>query len=47
MKAAANHSTYWVDPAEDLVVVYMPQVIPSGSLDDQNKLRALVYPALQ
>jgi len=42
----AYHSTYWVDPAEQLVVVYMTQVIPSGTLDDQNKLRALVYQAL-
>ena len=42
----AYHSTYWVDPAEQLVVVYMTQVIPSGTLDDQNKLRALVYQAI-
>jgi len=42
----AYHSTYWVDPAEELVVVYMTQVIPSGTLDDQNKLRALVYQAI-
>jgi CubicO group peptidase (beta-lactamase class C family) len=42
----AYHSTYWVDPAEDLVVVYMTQVIPSGPLDDLTKLRALVYQAI-
>ncbi|MEO7275118.1 MAG: serine hydrolase domain-containing protein [Vicinamibacterales bacterium] len=42
----AYHSSYWVDPAEQLVVVYMTQVIPSGLLDDQNKLRALVYQAI-
>jgi len=42
----AYHSVYWVDPAEQLVVVYMTQVIPSGTLDDQNKLRALVYQAI-
>jgi CubicO group peptidase (beta-lactamase class C family) len=42
----AYHSTYWVDPAHDLVVVYMTQLIPSGTLDDQGKLRALVYQAL-
>ena len=39
----AYHSTYWVDPAEQLVVVYMTQLIPAGDLDDHGKLRALVY----
>jgi CubicO group peptidase (beta-lactamase class C family) len=42
----AYHSTYWVDPAEQLVVVYMTQLIPSGELDDHGKLRALVYQSL-
>lgn len=42
----AYHSTYWVDPAEQLVVVYMTQLIPSGDLDDHGKLRALVYQSL-
>jgi CubicO group peptidase (beta-lactamase class C family) len=39
----AYHSTYWVDPVERLVVVYLTQVIPASGLDDQAKLRALVY----
>ena len=42
----AYHSTYWVDPEEELVVVYFTQVIPAGNLDDHDKLRALVYQAL-
>jgi len=42
----AYHSTYWVDPAEELVVVYLTQVIPAAGLDDFGKLRALVYQAL-
>ena len=42
----AYHSTYWVDPQEELVVVYLTQLIPAGGLDDQGKLRALVYQAL-
>jgi CubicO group peptidase (beta-lactamase class C family) len=42
----AYHSTYWVDPAEDLVVVYMTQLIPAGTLDDHGRLRALVYQAI-
>jgi CubicO group peptidase (beta-lactamase class C family) len=42
----AYHSTYWVDPVEDLVVVYFTQVIPARFLDDHAKLRALVYQAI-
>lgn len=42
----AYHSTYWVDPVEDLVVVYFTQVIPAPGLDDHARLRALVYGAI-
>ena len=37
----AYHSTYWVDPQEELVVAYFTQLIPANDLDDQSKLRAL------
>jgi CubicO group peptidase (beta-lactamase class C family) len=42
----AYHSTYWVDPGEQLVVTYFTQLIPAGNIDDQGKLRALVYQAI-
>jgi CubicO group peptidase (beta-lactamase class C family) len=42
----AYHSTYWVDPKEQLVVVYFTQLIPARGLDDHDKLRALVYQAI-
>ena len=42
----AYHSSYWVDPVEELVVVYLTQLIPAGNLDDHEKLRALVYQAI-
>lgn len=42
----AYHSTYWVDPSEDMVVVYFTQVIPARNLNDHEKLRALIYQAL-
>jgi CubicO group peptidase (beta-lactamase class C family) len=42
----AYHSTYWVDPLEELVVVYLTQVIPAAGLDDHGRLRALVYQAI-
>jgi CubicO group peptidase (beta-lactamase class C family) len=42
----AYGSTYWVDPVENLVVVYLKQLIPATGLDDQAKLRALIYSAI-
>ena len=42
----AYHSTYWVDPVEELVVVYFTQVRPAAGLDDHAKLRALIYGAI-
>ena len=42
----AYHSTYWVDPKEELVVVYLTQLIPALNLDDHGKLRTLVYQSI-
>ena len=42
----AYHSTYWVDPAEQLVVVYLTQLNPAGEIDDFGRLRALIYQAI-
>jgi CubicO group peptidase (beta-lactamase class C family) len=42
----AYHTTYWVDPREDLVVVHLTQLVPAGDVDDQAKVRALVYQAI-
>ncbi|MDZ4700460.1 MAG: serine hydrolase domain-containing protein [Rhodothermales bacterium] len=42
----AYHSSYWVDPAEDLVVVYFTQLLPVRNIDDHDKLRIAIYQAL-
>jgi len=42
----AYHSTYWVDPLENLVVVYLTQIIPATGLDDYAKLRSGIYQAI-
>ena len=42
----AYHSTYWVDPEEDMVVTAFTQFGETSGLDDQAKLRALVYQAI-
>lgn len=42
----AYHTTYWVDPAEKLVAVFMTQLMPAGGSDAQGKFRAIVYQAI-
>jgi CubicO group peptidase (beta-lactamase class C family) len=42
----AYFSRYWVDPQEELVAVFMTQLIPSGGSDLQEKLRVLVNQAI-
>ena len=42
----AYHSVYWVDPKEQLVVIYMTQLLPAGNIDDYGKLRAGVYSSI-
>ncbi len=42
----AYHSTYWVDPAEELIVIYLTQIIPATGLDDYSRLRSGVYQAI-
>jgi CubicO group peptidase (beta-lactamase class C family) len=42
----AYGSTYWVDPAEEMIVLYFTQVRPGSIVKDQLQLRALIYQAL-
>lgn len=42
----AYYSTYWVDPARELVAVLMIQLIPAGTVDLQEKFRNLVYQSI-
>ena len=42
----AYHTTYWVDPAERLVVVYMTNLNNTGGIDDHARIRAMIYGAL-
>ncbi|HEX3705221.1 MAG TPA: serine hydrolase domain-containing protein [Mycobacteriales bacterium] len=39
-------TAFWVDPAEDLVVVFMTQLMPSSTYPIRSQLRQLVYQAL-
>lgn len=42
----AYHSTYWVDPSENMVVVYLTQVIPTKTMEDHQKLPVLIHQAI-
>jgi CubicO group peptidase (beta-lactamase class C family) len=39
-------TVYWVDPVEDMVVIFVTQLMPSSSYPNRKELRALVYSAL-
>lgn len=42
----AYATNYWVDPAEDLVAVFMVQLLPSSGFDLADRFHALVYQAI-
>jgi CubicO group peptidase (beta-lactamase class C family) len=41
----AASTAFWIDPAEDLVVVFMTQLLPSSTYPIRRQLRTLVYSA--
>ena len=42
----AASTVFWVDPVEDLWVVFMTQLMPSATFDFRGQLRSLVYSAI-
>jgi CubicO group peptidase (beta-lactamase class C family) len=46
MWGGAASTIFWVDPAEDLTVVFMTQLLPSGAFNFRGQLKTLVYPAI-
>jgi CubicO group peptidase (beta-lactamase class C family) len=42
----AASTVFWVDPVEDLWVIFMTQLMPSASFDFRGQLRSLVYSAI-
>ncbi len=42
----AASTAFWVDPTEQLAVVFMTQLLPSGTFNFPGQLKALVYGAL-
>ena len=42
----AASTVFWIDPIEDLWVVFMTQLMPSNSFDFRGQLRSLIYSAI-
>ena len=41
----AASTAFWIDPAEDLIVIFMTQLLPSSTYPIRRQLRTLVYSA--
>jgi CubicO group peptidase (beta-lactamase class C family) len=42
----AASTIFWVDPAEDLIVIFMTQLMPSGTFNFRGQLKSIVYSAI-
>jgi len=42
----AASTAFWIDPTEDLIVIFMTQLMPSSSYPLRRELRVLTYAAL-
>lgn len=39
-------TAFWIDPAEELTVVFMTQLVPSSALNVRSELKSIVYGAI-
>jgi CubicO group peptidase (beta-lactamase class C family) len=42
----AASTIFWIDPAEELIVIFMTQLMPSRTFDFRGQIERIVYPAL-
>ncbi len=42
----AASTIFWVDPKEDLTLVFMTQLMPSGTFNFRGQLKSLIYAAI-
>jgi CubicO group peptidase (beta-lactamase class C family) len=42
----AASTIFWIDPKEDLSVVFMTQLMPSGTFNFRGQLKSIVYSAI-
>ena len=43
----AASTIFWVDPVEDLVVIFMTQLMPSATFNFRGQLKNIVYSAIE
>jgi CubicO group peptidase (beta-lactamase class C family) len=46
MWGGAASTIFWIDPIEDLVTIFMTQLVPSGTFNFRGQLKSLVYAAI-
>jgi CubicO group peptidase (beta-lactamase class C family) len=42
----AATTSFWIDPVEDLIAIFMTQVVPSGAYPVRRELRTMIYSAI-
>ena len=42
----AASTVFWIDPSEELIVVFMTQFFPSGTFNFRGQLKSIIYPAI-
>lgn len=42
----AASTAFWVDPSEELITIFMTQLMPSASFNFRGQLKSIIYPAI-
>jgi len=42
----AASTAFWIDPAEELIVIFMTQFLPSRTFNFRGQLKSIIYPAI-
>jgi CubicO group peptidase (beta-lactamase class C family) len=42
----AASTAFWVDPREELITIFMTQLMPSGTFNFRGQLKSIIYPAI-
>ncbi len=42
----AASTAFWIDPSEELIVIFMTQFMPSGTFNFRGQLKSIIYPAI-
>ncbi len=42
----AASTAFWIDPVEDLIVIFLTQFMPNATFNFRGQLKSIIYPAL-